>query len=129
METAPDSTSERVVGRPFQPGQSGNPGGRPKSKPLTALLKAELQQPARGKSGVTKGQKLVERLLGIALNGKRSESVQAMRLLFAYSDGLPVQTFELDVYEAARRLAEERQLDPDRVVILLDEVKRRRSGT
>jgi hypothetical protein len=30
--------SEKVIGRPFQPGQSGNPAGRPKSKPFREAL-------------------------------------------------------------------------------------------
>lgn len=125
--TAP--STERVVGRPFPPGVSGNPNGRPKSKPLTTLLKAELQKPARGKSGLTKGQKLIERLLTIAMNGKRSESVTAMRLLFAYSDGLPTQVVEVDIYDEARRLAQQRGLDPDRVVSLLDAARGRRAAS
>ena len=29
---------KKVIGRPFQPGQSGNPAGRPKSKPFKKAL-------------------------------------------------------------------------------------------
>lgn len=32
-----------MVGRPFQPGQSGNPGGRPKEKAFRMALKAEIE--------------------------------------------------------------------------------------
>lgn len=32
-----------MVGRPFQPGQSGNPAGRPKSKPFADALRAALK--------------------------------------------------------------------------------------
>lgn len=39
-----DETSEkRVVGRPFQPGQSGNPNGRPKSRPFKDALERALK--------------------------------------------------------------------------------------
>ena len=33
---------KRVVGKPFQPGQSGNPGGRPKSTSITSILRQRL---------------------------------------------------------------------------------------
>lgn len=33
--------------RPFPPGVSGNPGGRPKSKPITDRLRDRLERPAR----------------------------------------------------------------------------------
>lgn len=110
------------VGRRFEPGQSGNPGGRPKRKPITDLLAAELEKVA-GKS--TQGQKLVKRLLSIATQGKRSDSVAALRLIMAYTDGLPVQAVELDIYDAARRAAEERGLDPERVITLYETLKRK----
>lgn len=111
------------LGRPWPPGRSGNPGGRPKRRALTAELVAELDQPARGKSGVTKGQRLAERLVSIALNGRRADSISAIRLIMAYTDGLPAQTFEVDLYDTAKQLAEQRGLDPGRVANLLDEVR------
>jgi hypothetical protein len=111
--------------KPFEPGQSGNPNGRAKTRHLTNLLGAELAK-ASGKSGQTREQRMVERLVTIALTGKRTEALRAMQLIFAYRDGLPVQTFELDVKDVARRLAEARGLDPENVVRLLDEVRRQR---
>lgn len=38
MATAP----KRVVGKPFEKGQSGNPGGRPKGTTITSVLRARL---------------------------------------------------------------------------------------
>lgn len=35
--------SERVIGRPFQPGQSGNPNGRPKTRPFKDALQKALK--------------------------------------------------------------------------------------
>jgi hypothetical protein len=112
----------------FQPGQSGNPKGRPKSKPITETVKVSLEEPVRGKSGKTKRQALVDRLIGIALTGKRSEAIQAMKLILAYSDGLPTQRVEHDFYDAARRAAEERGLNPDRVIHLYEQLKRQKAG-
>lgn len=113
---------------PWEPGQSGNPSGRRKTKPVTDALKASLEEPVRGKSGKTKRQALVDRLLLIALTGKRSEALAAMKLIFSYSDGLPNQQVEVDVYDAARRQAEARGLDPERVVSLYEEIKRKRTA-
>ena len=110
---------------PFQPGQSGNPGGRPKRKPIAELLIAELEK-AAGRSDVTKGQKLAERLVSIALGGNRSDSIAAIRLIMSYTDGLPVQRVEMDVYDAARTIANERGIDPEKVVAIYDQLKQQR---
>ena len=117
QETTPPAATR------FQPGQSGNPLGRPKRKPITELLAAELEKSAI-KNGQTREQRMVERLVTIALTGKRSESLQAMKLIFAYRDGLPTQRLEVDFYDAARRAAEERGLNPDRVIHLYEQLKR-----
>jgi hypothetical protein len=38
-----ETEPKRVIGRPFQPGQSGNPNGRPKSKPFKRALSEALR--------------------------------------------------------------------------------------
>lgn len=38
-----ETEPKRVIGRPFQPGQSGNPNGRPKSKPFKKALSDALK--------------------------------------------------------------------------------------
>jgi hypothetical protein len=127
MESASGTPSDCVVGRPFQPGQSGNPTGRPKRRPIADLLLAELEK-AAGRSDATKAEKLVERLVGIALTGKRSESVAAANLIIAYTDGLPTQRVEVDVYDTARQMALERGLDPDKVIDLYEKIKQQRGS-
>lgn len=97
---------------PWQPGQSGNPGGRPKTRHLTELLGAELAKPA-SKNGQTREERMVERLVTIALTGKRGESLRAMQLIFSYRDGLPVQPIDLEVSRAAARLASAIGADPE----------------
>ena len=50
-ETAPSENSEQNTDprlanlKPWQPGQSGNPGGRPKRKPITELYEQILADP------------------------------------------------------------------------------------
>lgn len=38
-----DEAPKKVIGRPFQPGQSGNPNGRPKTKPFKDALQRALK--------------------------------------------------------------------------------------
>jgi hypothetical protein len=115
---------------PWEPGQSGNPGGRPKTRHLTDILTAELAKPS-GKSGQTREQRMIERLVTIALTGKRGEALQAMKLIFAYRDGLPTQPVEIDVVQVVRQMAVERglsEVDTERAVAetqrYLEELKR-----
>jgi hypothetical protein len=113
---------------PWEPGQSGNPGGRAKTKPITDALKAELDQPVRGKSGKTKRQALVERLFLIALTGKRSEALAAMKLILSYTDGLPTQPIELEIRRAAEQIAARTGADPEWLIKRAQEIAAEHSG-
>lgn len=66
-------------GRPFQPGQSGNPGGAPKR---LAELSASIRE---------FDNELRDRLLRIARNENDKEAREAIRLLWAYAHGNPRQ--------------------------------------
>lgn len=111
----------------WQPGQSGNPGGRPKKKPITAAILAELAK-AHGRQGKTKLEAMVANMVSLAISGKNKEAVETFKLILSYTDGMPVQTIELDVYDEARRVAEARGLDPDKVVSILEGLKQRRGA-
>lgn len=113
---------------PWEPGQSGNPSGRRKTRPITDAIKVELESPARGKSGKTKRQAMVERLVGIALTGKRSEALAAMKLILAYTDGLPTQPIELEISRAAEKIAAQTGADPDWLVKRAAEIAAEATG-
>lgn len=74
-----EAAKTRGPGRPFKPGKSGNPGGKPKKlEELAAKCRAFDDQ-------------LIERLKGIALKGEDKDSVAAVKLLWSYGHGLPRQ--------------------------------------
>jgi len=67
-------------GRPFQPGQSGNPGGRTKKlEELTIRISAMRD-------------KHLSRLEYIADQGEHRDSIAAIKLLWAYAYGNPAQS-------------------------------------
>jgi hypothetical protein len=59
-----DAAPKRVIGRPFQPGQSGNPSGRPKAARELSELVRSLITDGEGRN------KIVERLVEIAMTGR-----------------------------------------------------------
>jgi len=73
--------------RPWKPGQSGNPKGRPpKRNCLTSLLKDAVQKTCpQDKEKRTWAQVINEQLLKKAKKG----DLQAMRLIFEYVEGKP----------------------------------------
>ena len=90
----------------WQKGQSGNPSGRPQSRPVTQAILSELKRPH---AGATRLEAVATRLVNIILYGERAESVAAAKVLLGYTDGLPRQDLELGgevtvQLETARRL-------------------------
>jgi len=67
------------VGRPFQPGHSGNPLGRPKA---LSHVRARLQE---------EGDRLVQVMLITALDRRHPKHVEALKLAMAYAYGQPNQ--------------------------------------
>ena len=89
-----DKTAKKVIGRPFQPGESGNPGGRPKSsiyadavrKVLSQELPADLRANEQDKR--TFAEAIAEQIARMALAGNLS----AAQELANRSDGTPVSS-------------------------------------
>jgi hypothetical protein len=70
----------------WQPGQSGNPNGRPPSRPFRAALKNEVKKAIKAKD-MTKLEGIAEALVDEALIG----NVQAIREVRDTLEGKPVQ--------------------------------------
>jgi hypothetical protein len=78
-----------MVGRPFQPGQSGNPNGRPKSKPFKDALQRALK--------AADGDSEVMASIALALVAKAQEGdVPAIREIADRLDGKVTQPIDGD---------------------------------
>jgi hypothetical protein len=81
----------------FQPGQSGNPKGRPKKEQSLTNIMREMLDEIRETPGDDKSKKielkilLVRKMIDMALEG----DMTAMRHVFQYIDGMPLQKIEL----------------------------------
>jgi hypothetical protein len=76
----------------FKPGQSGNPGGRPKTGALTRAFRAVLEQPVPGdRQKRTYAQAIAERLVDLAMRGH----LQAVRELGDRAEGRTVSSVQL----------------------------------
>ena len=74
---------------PWQPGESGNPRGRPqKGTTLTELLRETAECMTQG--GLARKQALVNKIWEMAENG----DLAAARLILEYVDGKPVERIE-----------------------------------
>jgi hypothetical protein len=79
--------------KPWQPGQSGNPGGRPKKKPVTDELERLLEQEAPHAKGKTWAAAIAEALLKKARKG----DVRAIAELANRIEGKPAQTAQVSL--------------------------------
>jgi hypothetical protein len=73
----------------FRKGQSGNPGGRPKTRLISdAMLKALVKREA------VRGQTNAERIAETAVREAANGDVQWVKVVLSYVEGLPVQPME-----------------------------------
>ncbi len=84
----------------FQPGQSGNPAGRPKGSRTRAPLKDALNKylNEKDKDGNLRLDVLAGKLYGMAIGG----DVQAMKLIYERMEGKPKQAIEVSTDTPAR---------------------------
>ena len=119
MGTANTAKAEKRIPpglKPWKPGQSGNPSGRPKKdRALTAALEVELDKKVGRK---TKRQLVAAKVVSLALDG----DMTAAKFLADRTEGLPVQPYRFDdddLGHQARALAEEAGVPIDQVEPML----------
>jgi Family of unknown function (DUF5681) len=76
--------------RPWQPGASPNPGGRPKGESFQAVLRAELEKLHAGK---TNRQVIAEKAVSMAVHG----NLDAMKWVADRVDGKVPDRIETDI--------------------------------
>jgi hypothetical protein len=79
--------------RPFKPGQSGNPNGRPKKALLSDALRRQLAIAAPGMSEKTQAEAIAAALISEAIAG----NVVAAREIGDRTEGKPAQAIALDL--------------------------------
>lgn len=117
--------SPRTINVPTPGGQRGS---------LVAELRREItsvdfraapsDDPADLGEIITKARSIARRLVAIILQGQNRDAIEASRLLFAYTEGLPVQPIEFDVARVVMELAADRGLDQDDINRAVAETKR-----
>ena len=87
----------------FQPGQSGNPAGRPpKGETLTELMREFLEQAPEGQK-VTYKEAFIKRVYKKAM--EEGDAV-TIKLIWNYLDGMPNQTMNLNVKDFQKFIME-----------------------
>jgi hypothetical protein len=92
----------RVKGKPkrvprsestqFRPGQSGNPGGRPKWSAFSVLVRAKLSEPVQGDKY---GRTYAEVLFDVAWKAAKSGDLRAIEFLLDRGEGRARQSVEI----------------------------------
>jgi len=103
---------ERPIGHRFQPGQSGNPAGRPK-KGLAVTEIAREFMVTKAEGGITRLELLLATLYAMAIDRQGRDQVPAAKLLLSYLQApLPMVTEAEEPFHPAIRLLEWGEEEP-----------------
>jgi hypothetical protein len=87
QSTQPNSRAAHLAKHKWQPGQSGNPGGRPVKKPITEIYEKILRR--------SKNRKAIEDTVVKLILGGRMSSVLQLREMAERTEGKVVQPVEM----------------------------------
>ncbi len=101
-ESSGKTARHMPIGKRFQPGVSGNPGGRPRKSRLTDASRAWLEQVDQA-SGLTNAELVVAALGQRALKG----DAESFRALADRAEGKPMQSLQVENIGAEQILGED----------------------
>lgn len=96
MEHRIDERSLENLRPPWKPGESGNPGGRPKREPLDAQLRAALEAVEAGGKPLAGGKRVRDAIADVVLERALEGDIRFIRELFDRAYGLPKQTIDVN---------------------------------
>lgn len=103
----------------FQPGQSGNPGGRPKRREAIDAMVAELKRKPFGQAKTTNAQLLARTAVGQAIAG----DVAWAKLVMEYVYGKPPQPIDIEVNAYIQQVAAIIGADPAEITTIAERRK------
>ena len=83
--------SKKIVGKPFPPGVSGNPGGRPKGSISLVNMMRERHKMIGPDQKRSIAEHLIDNIMQDALDGKDTQ----LKLLLNYVEGMPRQSLDI----------------------------------
>lgn len=89
----------------WQPGESGNPKGRTRRKPITSVILAALNKPMYANDRRTMAECFRDRLAQIILSGEDGHSIAAFKMLLEYTEGKPQQSVTIDFDRAVDEIS------------------------
>lgn len=108
-----------------RPGAGRKPGGTSKAGPGKPAKRKIYESPIRAAEGRIRDR--LPELVDVALRLALEDGNERM-LIYCIDRILGKPTQPIDFYDAARRAAEERGLNPDRVIHLYEQLKRQKAG-
>lgn len=82
-------SSARKIGRPFPPGVSGNPGGRPGTVSEYRAFLSDVDEEEANGGHFTRRRRLWQRAYEIAMKGRSGDAIRAIEFMTSYDMGKP----------------------------------------
>lgn len=99
------NTARKAPPTAWRVGQSGNPAGKPKRKPITSMMLKAWNEQISGTDKRIFKDAVRLRLINIILKGDEKRSLDALKLLWSYFEGQPQASVEIQFDRALEEIA------------------------